>query len=92
MVDKDLKDSSKGKERKCIAAGLNEHKPELKEYTLPFSPENFDILFKQRPGQSPGSVSMAISDEGSGERPRQIDNHEKFKNTPFEDLWHNSKV
>jgi hypothetical protein len=47
MLDKDSKDSSKGRERKCVAAGINELKPELKEYTLPFSTENFEVLFKE---------------------------------------------
>jgi len=87
MVDIDSKDSSKGKERKCVAAGINELKPELKEYTFAFSPENFDVLFKQRPGQSNESVSLAISHEGSSEKPRQITNIEQFRNSSFDDIW-----
>jgi hypothetical protein len=87
MLDKDSKDSSKGRERKCVAAGINELKPELKEYTLPFSSENFEVLFKQRPGQSPATVSLSIFEEGSSEKPRQITDPEKFKSTPFDDLW-----
>jgi hypothetical protein len=87
MVDKDPNDSSKSKERKCVAAGINELKPELKEYTLPFNEENFDMLFKQRTSQSPNSVSLAISDEGSSEKPRQITNPEHFAKRQFDEMW-----
>jgi hypothetical protein len=54
---------------------------------LQFNAENFEQLFKQRPGQSPGTVSLVIYEEGSSERPRQITSPEKFKNTPFDELW-----
>jgi hypothetical protein len=87
MRDKDPNDSSKGKERKCIAAGINEASAEYREYTLPFSTKNFEHLFKQRPGQSPATVSLSIFEEGSSEKPRQITDPEKFKSTPFDDLW-----
>jgi hypothetical protein len=30
---------------------------------------------------------LAIYEEGSSEKPRQITNHEKFKSTPFDELW-----
>ena len=87
MRDKDPKDSSKGKERQCVAAGIHELSLEHKEYTLPFNAKNFEQLYKQRPGQSPATVSLVILEEGSSEAPRLIINPEKFKNTPFEDLW-----
>jgi hypothetical protein len=87
MRDNDPNDSSKGKERKCIAAGINEARAEYREYTLPFNIKNFEQLFKQRPGQSPATVSLAIFEEGSSEKPRQITDPEKFKSTPFEELW-----
>jgi hypothetical protein len=32
-------------------------------------------------------VSLVVKLEGSNEGPRQIDDPEKFKNTPFDDLW-----
>jgi hypothetical protein len=57
------------------------------EYTLPFTAKNLEQLFKQRPGQSPGTVSLVIYEEGPSERPRQITSVEKFKNTPFDELW-----
>lgn len=87
MKDKDPKESSKGKERKCTASGINDAAPEYREYTLPFSTKNFEQLLKQRPGQSPATVSLSIYEEGSSEGPRQITNVEKFKNTPFDELW-----
>jgi hypothetical protein len=87
MKDKDPKDSSKGKERQCVIAGINETMPEYREYTLPFNSKNFEQLFKQRPAQSPASVSLSIYEEGSSEGPRQITNTEKFKNIPFDYLW-----
>jgi hypothetical protein len=87
MVDKDPKDSSKGKERKCVVAGVNEAAPEFKEYTLPFTAKNFEQLFKQRSGQSSATVSMSIWDEGSSKRPRQITKSEHFSKKPFDDLW-----
>jgi hypothetical protein len=49
--------------------------------------KNFEQLFKQRPGQSPATVSLSIFEEGSSEKPRQITDPEKFKSTPFDDLW-----
>jgi hypothetical protein len=58
-----------------------------KVYTLPFNAKNFEQLFKQRPGQSPATVSLSIFEEGSSEKPRQITNPEKFKSTPFDELW-----
>jgi hypothetical protein len=61
--------------------------PEYREYTLPFNSKNFEQLFKQRPAQSPASVSLSIYEEGSSEGPRQITNTEKFKNIPFDYLW-----
>jgi hypothetical protein len=85
MRDKDPNDSSKGKERKCIAADINEASAEYREYTLPFNTKNFEQLFKQRPGQSLATVSLAIYEEGSSEKPRQITNQEKFKSTPFDE-------
>ena len=69
------------------AAGINEAAPEYREYTLPFNAKNFEQLFKQRPGQSPATVSLSIYEEGSSEGPRQITNVEKFKNTLFDELW-----
>jgi hypothetical protein len=65
---------SKGKERKYIATGINELKPELKEYTLPFNSENF-------------GRSLVISDEASSEKPHQITNIDQFRDKPFDDLW-----
>jgi hypothetical protein len=87
MRDKDPNDSSKGKERKCITAGINEASTEYRVYTLPFNAKNFEQLFKQRPGQSPATASLSIYEEGSSEKPRQITDPEKFKGTPFDDLW-----
>jgi hypothetical protein len=81
MRDKDPNDSSKG-----IAAGINEASAEYREYTLPFNIQNFEQLFKQRPGQSPATVSLAIYEEGSSEKPRQIVNPEQFKGD-FDPLW-----
>jgi hypothetical protein len=37
MRDNDSKESSKGEERKCIAAGINEASSDYREYTLPFT-------------------------------------------------------
>jgi hypothetical protein len=81
MRDKDPNDSSKD-----IAAGINEASAEYREYTLPFNIQNFEQLFKQRPGQSPATVSLAIYEEGSSEKPRQIVNPEQFKGD-FDPLW-----
>jgi hypothetical protein len=92
MRDKDSNDSSKGKERKCIAAGINEASAQYRDYTLPFNTKNFEQLFKQRPGQSPATVSLAIYEEGSSEKPRQITDPEKFKSTPFDDLWNEATI
>jgi hypothetical protein len=75
------------KVRVAIGAGINETDLIHKKYTLPFSQKNFDMLYKQRPSQSPTSVSLVIIDEGSSEAPRQIVSMEKFRNTPFEDLF-----
>lgn len=55
-------------------------------YTLPFNAKNLETLYKQS-SPSPTSVTLVIMDEGSFEQPRQIANYDKFKNTPFEDLW-----
>jgi hypothetical protein len=41
----------------------------------------------QRPGQSPGTVSLVIYEEKSSERPRQITSPGKFKDTPLDELW-----
>jgi hypothetical protein len=84
MRDKDPNDSSKGKERKCIAAGINEASSEYRGYTIPFNAKNFEQLFKQRPGQSPATVSLAIYEEGSSEKPRQIINPEHFAKRQFD--------
>lgn len=51
-----------------------------------FNEKNFEQLFKQRPGQSPGTVSLSIY-EGSSEKPIQITDRKKFKTTPFDELW-----
>ena len=85
-----LKDKNKPdgpKVRLPVNAGINETDLAHKKYTLPFNQKNFDMLYKQRPWQSPSSVSLVIMDEGSSEAPRQIDSADKFSKTPFEDLW-----
>lgn len=87
LKPKDPKNPDSPKERTCVEAGINELNLEHKQYTLPFNAKNFETLFKQRAGQSTGTVSLVIYEEGSSERPRQITSPEKFKNTPFDELW-----
>jgi hypothetical protein len=87
LKPKDPKNPDGPKERKCTEAGINNLSPEHTQYTLQFNAENFEQLYKQRPGQSPGTVSLVIYQEDSSERPRQITSPEKFKNTPFDELW-----
>src|SRR5215208_8258797 len=87
LKPKDPKNPDGLKERVCVEAGINEAVAETIRYILPFNAKNFDSLFEQRLGKSAASVSLTILEEGSTERPRQITNHEKFRNTPFEDLW-----
>jgi hypothetical protein len=90
-LDNAIREGSKNpdgpKVRACIAAGLNEQMLNFKKYILPFNTKNFEELFKQRASQSPSSVSLVIMEEGATEGPRQIAYAERFKNTPFEDLW-----
>ena len=83
LKPKDPKNPDSPKERQCVEAGINELSPEHKQYTLPFNAKNFEHLYKQRAGQSPGTVSLVIYEEKSSERPRQITDPEKFKNTPI---------
>jgi hypothetical protein len=45
------------------------------------------VIILLLPGQSPATVSLSIFEEGSSEKPRQITDPEKFKSTPFDDLW-----
>jgi hypothetical protein len=73
-------------ERVCVEAGLNPHNYNYTEYTLPFNQKNFESLYKQRPNESPSSVSLVIFAEGASERPRHITNVEQFMK-PFDDLW-----
>jgi hypothetical protein len=84
---KDPKNESSPMKRTRVSADPNPTTLENIEYALPFNTKNFEQLYKQRPSSSTGSVSWVIKLEGSNEGPRQIDNPEKFKNTPFDDLW-----
>jgi hypothetical protein len=87
LKPKDPKNPDGPKERVCAEAGISEFKPEHVKYTLQFNVENFEELYKQRPGQSSGTVSLVIYEEGSSEKPRQITSVEQFKSTPFDELW-----
>ena len=84
---KNPKNESSPMERTCVSADINPTTLEYIEITLPFNTKNFEQIYKQRPSSTPGSVSLVVKLEGSNEGPRQIDDPEKFKNTPFDDLW-----
>jgi hypothetical protein len=84
---KDPKNENSPLERVCVEAGLNPHDNRYTEYTLPFSQENFDKLYEQRPTKESSSISMVIKLENSPEFPRQITNVESFSKKPFDDIW-----
>ena len=83
----DPKNEYSHSERVCVEAGINPHDNRYTEYTLPFSEENFQNLYKQRPTESSSSVSMVIYAEGASDRPRQITDPEHFAKREFDDLW-----
>ena len=83
---KDPKDERSPMERVCVSAGTSPFDFENIEYTLPWTLDNFEELYKQRPSSDSSSVSMVIMVEGSSEKPRSIDNVDKFKGN-FDDLW-----
>jgi hypothetical protein len=84
---KDPKNDFSPMERICVEANINPLDYRYTEYTLPFTEENFEKLYKERPTAAPYSVSLVIMIEGSSEQPRQITSVEKFSKTPFDDLW-----
>jgi hypothetical protein len=83
---KDPKDEKTPMERTCVSAGISPYDFENTEYTLPWSIDNFEELYKQRPSSDSSSVSLVIMVEGSSEKPRSIDSVDKFKGN-FDDLW-----
>ena len=83
---KDLKDEKSPMERVCLSAEISPFDYENIEYTLPWSLDNFEELYKQRPSTDSSSVSLTIMVEGSSEKPRGIESVDKFKGE-FDPLW-----
>ena len=83
---KDPKDDRSPMERVCISADINPYDYQNTEYTLPWSLDNFNKLYEQRPSSESASVSLSIFVEGSSEKPRAIESVEKFKGD-FDALW-----
>jgi hypothetical protein len=83
---KDPKNESSPMERTCVSSDLNPYDYVNTEYTLPWSLDNFEELYKQRPTTDSSSVSLVIMVEGSSNGPRSIDSVDKFKGD-FDELW-----
>jgi hypothetical protein len=60
----------------------------VQEPTLPFTPKNLEQLYSTCSNPSDHkTIFLIIKNEGSDQSPRQITNHEDFKNRPFDELW-----
>jgi hypothetical protein len=58
------------------------------EPTLPFTPENLEQLYSTCSNPADRrTIFLVIKNEGTDESPRNITNHEDFKNKPFDELW-----
>jgi hypothetical protein len=77
-----LRDAFGKTERKAVSVTY------VQEPTLTFTPKNLEQLYStcSNPDDRK-TIFLIIKNEGTDQSPRQITNHEDFKNRPFDELW-----